>query len=121
MGRCSGRVLRVVQESEAAVAIGTPLVEVANAEDLEVVVDVLSTEATQIVAGALVRIDAGSGRVLPGRVRRVEPAAFTKVSALLDMSHVQLDAYLEATETALRTAMAGPKPPAAPVTRARTG
>lgn len=77
-----GRVLRVLQESEAAVAIGTPLVEVANAEDLEVVVDVLSTEATQIAAGVPVRIDAGSGRVLAGHVRRVEPAAFTKVSAL---------------------------------------
>jgi HlyD family secretion protein len=58
------------------------LVEVANAQDLEVVVDVLSTEATQITVGAPVRIDAGSNRVLPGRVRRVEPAAFTKVSAL---------------------------------------
>lgn len=46
---------------------------------------------------------------------------FTKVSALLDMSHVQLDAYLEATEAALRTAMAGPKPPAAPVTQRFTG
>jgi Protein of unknown function (DUF1592)/Protein of unknown function (DUF1588)/Protein of unknown function (DUF1585)/Protein of unknown function (DUF1587)/Planctomycete cytochrome C len=46
---------------------------------------------------------------------------FTKVSALLDMSHVQLDAYLEATETALRTAMAGPKPPEAPVTQRFTG
>jgi HlyD family secretion protein len=41
-----------------------------------------ATEATQIAAGAPVRIDAGSGRVLPGRVRRVEPAAFTKISAL---------------------------------------
>jgi hypothetical protein len=46
---------------------------------------------------------------------------FTKVSALLDMSHVQLDAYLDATETALRTAMAGAKPPAAPVTQRFTG
>jgi hypothetical protein len=46
---------------------------------------------------------------------------FTKVSALLDMSHVQLDAYLEATEVALRTAMAGSKPPAAPVTQRFTG
>jgi HlyD family secretion protein len=77
-----GRVLRVLQESEAAVTIGTPLVEVANAQDLEVVVDVLSTEATQIAVGAPVRIDAGSNRLLPGRVRRIEPAAFTKVSAL---------------------------------------
>ena len=77
-----GRVLRVLQESEATVAIGTPVVEIANAEDLEVVVDVLSTEATQIAAGAPVRIDVGAGRTLPGHVRRVEPAAFTKVSAL---------------------------------------
>jgi hypothetical protein len=46
---------------------------------------------------------------------------FTKVSALLDMSHVQLDAYLDATETALRTALAGPKPPAAAVTQQFTG
>jgi HlyD family secretion protein len=78
----SGRVLRVLQESEAAVVVGTPLLEVANAEDLEIVVDVLSTEATRIHAGAPVRIDAGSGVLLPGRVRRIEPAAFTKVSAL---------------------------------------
>jgi HlyD family secretion protein len=77
-----GAVLRVLQESEAAVGIGTPLVEVANAEDLEIVVDVLSTDATQIPEGAGVRVDAGSGRQLLGRVRRVEPAAFTKVSAL---------------------------------------
>ncbi len=46
---------------------------------------------------------------------------FTKVSALLDVSHVQLDAYLDATETALRQAMACDKPPPAPVTRRFTG
>ena len=46
---------------------------------------------------------------------------FTKVSVLLDMSHVQLDAYLDATETALRAAMAGPKPPAGAVTQQFTG
>jgi len=76
-----GRVLRVLQESEAVVAIGTPLVEVADPADLEIVVDVLSTEAIRIAPGAPVRIDAG-GLKLEGRVRRVEPAAFTKVSAL---------------------------------------
>ncbi len=46
---------------------------------------------------------------------------FTKVSALLDMSRVQVEAYLDATEAALRTAMAGSKPPAAPVTQRFTG
>jgi HlyD family secretion protein len=76
-----GRVLRVLQESEAVVAIGTPLVEVADPDDLEIVVDVLSTEAMRIAPGAPVHIEAG-GLALQGRVRRVEPAAFTKVSAL---------------------------------------
>lgn len=76
-----GRVLRVLQESEAVVAIGTPLLEVADPDDLEIVVDVLSTDAIRIAPGAPVRIDAG-GLALEGRVRRVEPAAFTKVSAL---------------------------------------
>lgn len=46
---------------------------------------------------------------------------FTKVSALLDMSRVQLEAYLDATETALRMAMAGEKPPADPVAKRFTG
>jgi HlyD family secretion protein len=77
----TGRVLRVLQQSEAVVAIGTPLVEVADPDDLEIVVDVLSTDAIRIAPGAPVRIDAG-GLALEGRVRRVEPGAFTKVSAL---------------------------------------
>jgi len=46
---------------------------------------------------------------------------FTKVSSMLDVSRVQLDAYLDATETALRTAMASTKPPAAPVTQRFSG
>jgi len=78
----AGRVLRVVQKSETVVGIGTPLLEIADPARLEVVVDVLSTEATRIDDAAPVRIDAGSGMLLDGRVRFVEPAAFTKVSAL---------------------------------------
>ena len=46
---------------------------------------------------------------------------FTKVSVMLDVSRVQLDAYLDATETALRTAMAGGAPPSKPVTQRFTG
>jgi len=78
-----GRVLRVAQESEAVVAIGAPLVELADAGDLEAVVDVLTSDAVHIRTGAAVRLDVGAGeRVLDGRVRRVEPSAFTKISAL---------------------------------------
>lgn len=79
----SGRVLRVLQESEGPVALGAGLLEVGDVGKLEVVVDVLSTEAVGIPANADVYIDVGLGRVVArGRVRRIEPSAFTKVSAL---------------------------------------
>jgi HlyD family secretion protein len=76
-------VLRVVQESEAAVGVGAPLVEIGNPEDLEVVVDVLTTDTAAIRRGQPARLDVGAGTPpLAGRVRLIEPAAFTKVSAL---------------------------------------
>ncbi len=79
----AGRVLRVVLESEAVVALGTPLLEIADPSDLEVVVDVLTTDAVQIRPGMPVRIERyGAGTPLDGRVRMVEPSAFTKISAL---------------------------------------
>lgn len=79
----AGHVLRVMQENEGVVAIGTPLVEIGAPGDLEVVVDVLTTDAVQIVPGDAVRIQRwGRGEPLQGRVRRVEPSAFTKVSAM---------------------------------------
>jgi len=78
----TGRVLKLDQQSEAVVPIGTPLLEIADADDLEMVIDVLSTDATRITEGSPVAVDAGSGAPLAGRVRRIEPAAFTKVSAL---------------------------------------
>lgn len=78
----AGRVLRVLQESEATVAVGTPILEVADPRDLEVVADVLSTDGARIRPGANVLIEAGRELRFAGWVRRVEPAAFTKVSAL---------------------------------------
>lgn len=78
----SGRVLRVMQESETVVGVGVPLLEIGDPDQLEIVVDVLSNDGRRIPAGARVDIDAGPGPRLAGRVRRVEPAAFTKVSAL---------------------------------------
>jgi HlyD family secretion protein len=79
----AGRVLRIVQESETNVAIGAALLEIGDPEALEAVVDILSTDAEAVAAGALVRFDPGPGGVaLAGRVRLVEPSAFTKVSAL---------------------------------------
>jgi HlyD family secretion protein len=79
----SGRVLRVLQKSSAIVAAGAPLLELGNPRDLEVEVDVLSTDAVKIPPGAPVLIDHWGGeQPLRGTVRLIEPAAFTKVSAL---------------------------------------
>jgi HlyD family secretion protein len=79
----SGVVLRVAQESETIVQPGTPLLDVGDPRDLEIVVDVLSTDAVEIRPGADVAIIHWGGQAaLSGRVRRVEPAAFTKISTL---------------------------------------
>jgi len=78
-----GAVLKVVQESEGAVALGAPLVELADPKGLEAVVDVLSQDAVAIRPGMPARLELGQGVApLAARVRLVEPAAFTKISAL---------------------------------------
>jgi HlyD family secretion protein len=79
----TGRVLRVFQESAAVVTAGTPLLELGDPLDLEVEVDVLSRDAVKIDPGALVLLEHwGGSDVLEGRVRLVEPSAFTKISTL---------------------------------------
>lgn len=80
----SGTVLQVVRESEAVVPAGAPLVEIGNPQgDLELVVDLLSADAVRVRPGALVHVEGwGGSRPLVGRVRRVEPFGFLKVSAL---------------------------------------
>jgi HlyD family secretion protein len=78
-----GRVLRLIVEDETPVTAGTVLLEVGDPLDLEVVVDVLSEDAVRIAPGAPAVIrDWGGARELPGIVHRVEPGAFTRVSAL---------------------------------------
>ncbi len=78
-----GSVLRVHQESEALVPSGTPLIEVGNPAQLEVVADLLSTDAVKVQPGFPVLITGwGGDAALRGRVRLVEPAGFTKISAL---------------------------------------
>lgn len=78
-----GRVLRVFQESSAVVNSGTSLLEIGDPTDLEVEIDVLSRDAVKIEPGALVLLEHWGGeKTLQGRVRLVEPSAFTKVSTL---------------------------------------
>jgi HlyD family secretion protein len=78
----SGEVLRLLHQSEGIVAAGTGLLEVGDSRDLEVVVDLLSQDAVQVAPGAAVSIEGWGGGPLAGRVRRIEPRGFTKVSAL---------------------------------------
>lgn len=77
-----GRVLRVLQESEGAVQPGTPLIELGDPAALEIVVDVLTSDAVKIGPGAVAHIVRWGGGSLEGVVRRVEPSAFTRISAL---------------------------------------
>src|SRR5690606_18886774 len=79
----SGRILRVFQESERPVAAGTPILEVGDPTDLEVVIELLSRDGAALAPGAKVLFEQwGGDQPLEGRVRLVEPAAFTKISAL---------------------------------------
>lgn len=78
-----GKVLRVFQESSTVMSVGTPLIEVGDPSNLEMEIDVLSTDAVRITVGAEISVEHwGGDSPLRGRVRVVEPAAFTKVSSL---------------------------------------
>jgi HlyD family secretion protein len=78
-----GQVLKVYQESEGVVQGGMPIVELGDPAALEIVVDVLSQDATRIPNGAPATIERWGGKdPLQGHVRVVEPSAFTKLSAL---------------------------------------
>ena len=78
-----GRVLQVLHESERIVAAGTPLILVGDPGSLEIVADFLTADAVRIYPGSQARIERwGGARPLTARVRLIEPAAFTKVSAL---------------------------------------
>ena len=78
----TGRVLKIVQDSEATVPAGAPLIDIGDPADLEVIADLLSTDAVRITAGSPVQIDGWGGAPVKGKVIRVDPAGFLKVSAL---------------------------------------
>jgi HlyD family secretion protein len=79
----SGRVLRILQESERVVQAGTPLIEIGDPEAIELVFEVLSSDAAKITRGAAILVEnSGAETTLQGHVTTVEPSAFTKLSAL---------------------------------------
>lgn len=78
----SGRVLRVLVESEQVVQPGEPLLEIGDPADMEIVVELLSSDAVRIAPGAVATVEGWGGAALAAKVQRIEPAATTKVSAL---------------------------------------
>jgi HlyD family secretion protein len=78
-----GRVLKVVRESEGVVTPGEPLLELGSVRSLEVVVDLLSADAVRVAPGTRAILTRwGGDHPLEARVRKIEPLAFTKISAL---------------------------------------
>lgn len=77
-----GRVLRVFQESEGVVAPGSPLLEIGDPANLEIVVDVLTSDAIRVRERQSASVHRWGGPPLGAHVRRIEPSAITKVSAL---------------------------------------
>jgi HlyD family secretion protein len=79
----TGVVLKRLRESESVVPAGEPLLEIGDPKNLEVVSDLLSTDAVRISTGNSVLIEGWGGeKTLKGKVRRIEPSGFTKISAL---------------------------------------
>ena len=82
MAPASCRIQRVLTESEQVVTAGTPLLEIGDPSDLEIVVELLSSDAVRVQAGAPATLDGWGGPPLAARVTRVDPSAVTRVSAL---------------------------------------
>lgn len=78
----AGRVLRIAERSERVVAPGEVLLELGDLAKLEIVADLLSSDAVRVQPGAAMLIEGWGGGSLNGCVRQVEPSGFTKVSAL---------------------------------------
>jgi HlyD family secretion protein len=98
----SGRVLRLVLESEGVVQAGQPLLELGDLSDLEMVIDLLSTDAVKVEAGDRAYIDHWGGPYpLSAIVRLVEPSGFTKISAL-GIEEQRVNVILDVTEDPTR-------------------
>jgi HlyD family secretion protein len=103
----SGQVLRVHQKSAGVVAPATPLVEVGDTSKLEVVVDLLTTDAVQVQPGTPVVLRGWGGKeTISGRVRRIEPSAFTRPSAL-GVDEQRVNVVIAFTDSRDRWAMLG--------------
>ncbi len=96
----AGSVLRVHREDAGPIEMGAPLLEIGDPASLEVVVDLLTADAVRVRPGTPVRIGRWGGQQeLAGTVRRIEPSAFTKISAL-GVEEQRVNALVEITSPA---------------------
>ena len=93
----SGIVLRLLSDSEQVIAAGSPLIEIGDPRQLEIVIHLLSSDAVRISEGATATLDDWGGGSLQARVRRIDPAAYTKVSAL-GIEEQRVDAALDVAD-----------------------
>lgn len=94
-----GVVLHIHRESEGPITQGAPIMEIGNPKDIEIVVDFLSEDAVIISPGDPVIISGWGGKDLMGRVRLIEPFAFTKISAL-GIEEQRVNVIIDFDETA---------------------
>lgn len=103
----SGVVLKRMRESESIVPAGDPLIEIANPRQLEIVADLLSTDAVRVKPGARAIIEQWGGeKMLDAKVRRIEPAGFTKISAL-GVEEQRVNVVLDFVDPAVASASLG--------------
>jgi HlyD family secretion protein len=103
----SGKVLRLIHESEGVIQAGQPLVEIGDPANLEVVVDLLSTDAVKVAPGHAVEIRRwGGDGALAGRVRRVEPSGVRKTSSL-GIEEQRVNVIIDITDKAARWSRLG--------------
>jgi len=98
----SGRVLRLLQQSEGVLGAGAPLMEIGDANSLEIVAEFLSQDAVLMRAGAAAFIENWGGeQQVPARIFRIEPNARTRISALgVEEQRVNVIAHLERPDAA---------------------
>lgn len=94
-----GTIQQVFEKSERIVAAGTPLFQLSDGDRLELMIDLLTQEAVKVSPGDTILITSwGGAQTLHGRVKYVEPQAFTKYSAL-GVEEQRVNVIGELTET----------------------